>query len=281
MKFFSSRRLVYFIIAMIVTIALLTGSVLVRNRRTTPPAIQQFGNDVAGIFARVIDWPVSQAHQGYDSISQLLSTYQENTQLRTKVDNLAQEQVRAQVLENENKVLKNQLKLKSTLTDYSLVNATVISRTPSSWLSQLVINVGANAGIKKNMSVVAGKGLIGRISEVNQTTSKVELLSDDSESANRFAIQITNSAGKSVYGIVTDFDRNSNRIIMGEVTSKIKLKKGDKVITSGLGGITPKGLYVGKVERISNSSNGLSKSVIIEPATDFGNIPVVSVAIQK
>ncbi|MBM7543734.1 rod shape-determining protein MreC [Periweissella beninensis] len=281
MKFFSSRRLVYFIIAMIVTIALLTGSVLVRNRRATPPAIQQFGNDVAGIFARVVDWPVSQAHQGYDSISQLLSTYQENTQLRSKVDKLAQAQVRAQVLENENKVLKKQLKLNSTLTNYSLVNATVISRTPSSWLSQLVINVGQNAGIKKNMSVVAGKGLIGRISEVNKTTAKVELLSDDSETANRFAIQITNSAGKSVYGIITDFNRNTNRIIMGEVTSKIKLKKGDKVFTSGLGGITPKGLYVGKVERVTNSSNGLSKSVVIVPATDFGNIPVVSVAIQK
>lgn len=281
MKFFSSRRLVYFIIAMIVTIALLTGSVLVRNRRATPPAIQQFGNDVAGIFARVVDWPVSQAHQGYDSISQLLSTYQENTQLRSKVDKLAQAQVRAQVLENENKALKKQLKLNSTLTNYSLVNATVISRAPSSWLSQLVINVGQNAGIKKNMSVVAGKGLIGRISEVNKTTAKVELLSDDSEMANRFAIQITNSARKSVYGIITDFNRNTNRIIMGEVTSKIKLKKGDKVFTSGLGGITPKGLYVGKVERVTNSSNGLSKSVVIVPATDFGNIPVVSVAIQK
>lgn len=281
MKFFSSRRLVYFIIGVIVTIALLTGSVMIRDRRATPPFIQKIGNDVSGLIARVINWPVSETHRGYDSVAQLLSTYQENTKLRSKVDDLAQEKVRAQVLENENKALKDQLKLGHTLTDYSLMNAVVISRAPSSWMSQLVINVGQNDGVQKNMPVVAGKGLIGRISEVDGTTAKVELLSDDNEAANRFAIQVTNKAGETVHGIITSFDKDTNRIVMGEVTSKVKLEKGDKVITSGLGGVTPEGLYVGQVAEVKNGDTGLSKSVIIEPATDFGNIPVVSIAIHK
>lgn len=146
---FSTRRLVFVIIGIVVTVALLTGSVLVRNRRATPPAIQQFGNDVAGVVARVVNWPVAVTHGGYDSVAQLLDTYQENTQLRAKVDDLAQEKVRAQVLESENKALKNQLNLNETLTDYSLINATVISRAPSAWLSQLIINAGRNAGIKR------------------------------------------------------------------------------------------------------------------------------------
>ncbi|MCM0600759.1 rod shape-determining protein MreC [Periweissella ghanensis] len=281
MKFFSTRRLVFVIIGIVVTVALLTGSVLVRNRRATPPAIQQFGNDVAGVVARVVNWPVAVTHGGYDSVAQLLDTYQENTQLRAKVDDLAQEKVRAQVLESENKALKNQLNLNETLTDYSLINATVISRAPSAWLSQLIINAGRNAGIKKDMPVVSGKGLIGRISEVDRTTSKVELLSDDSGSANRFAIQITNKKGEAMYGIVSGYSRNANRLIVGQVTSNIKLHKGDQVLTSGLGGITPKGLYVGEVDSVHNDASGLSKSVYIKPATDFGNINFVSVAIEK
>lgn len=281
MKFFSTRRLVFIIIGIVVTVSLLTGSVMVRNRRQTPPVIQQFGNDVAGVIARVVNWPVSLTHDGYDSVAQLLDTYQENTQLRAKVDALAQEKVRAQVLESENQALKKQLNLSETLTDYSLINATVISRAPSAWLSQLVINAGQNTGIKKNMPVVSGSGLIGRISEVDRTTSKVELLSDDSSSANRFAIEITNKNGDALYGIVSGYDRNSNRLIIGQVTSNIKLHKGDQVITSGLGGITPKGLYVGKVDSIRNDASGLSKSIYIKPATDFGNINFVSVAVEK
>ncbi|CAH0417294.1 Cell shape-determining protein MreC [Periweissella fabaria] len=281
MKFFSTRRLVFVIIGFVVTVALLTGSVLVRNRRDTPPVIQQFGNDVAGVVARVVNWPVAVTHGGYDSVAQLLDTYQENTQLRAKVDALAQEKVRAQLLEKQNKALKDQLDLSETLTDYSLINATVISRAPSAWLSQLVINAGRNAGIKKNMPVVSGKGLIGRISEVDRTTSKVELLSDDSGAANRFAIQITNKKGDAMYGIVTGYNRNENRLIVGQITADIKLHKGDQVLTSGLGGITPKGLYVGEVDSIRNDASGLSKSIYIKPATDFGNINFVSVAVEK
>lgn len=281
MKFFSTRRLVYVIIGIVVTVFLIMGSVLVRNRRQTPPIIQQFGNDVAGVIARIVDFPVAATHNGYASVAQLLDTYQENTQLRTKVDALAQEKVRAQVLESENKDLKKQLNLNETLTDYSLINATVISRAPSAWLSQLVINSGQSAGVKKNMPVVSGSGLIGRISEVNQTTSKVELLSDDTSSANRFAIKITNKNDQTLYGIISGYNRNQNRLIVGQVTADIKLHKGDQVITSGLGGITPRGLYVGKVDTIKNDASGLSKSIYIKPATDFGNINFVSVAVEK
>lgn len=281
MKFFSTRRLVFIIIGIVVTVALLTGSVLVRNKKQTPPAIQQFGNDVAGVVAQVVDLPISVTRNGYQSVSDLLNTYQENKKLRSKVDSLAQAKVRGQVLENENKSLKKQLDLNETLTDYSLINATVISRAPSSWLSQLVINAGQNAGIQKNMSVLSGNGLIGRVSEVDKTTSKVELLSDDSNSANRFAIQISNDKGETLYGIISGYDRNSARLIIGQITSNTKLHKGDKVVTSGLGGITPKGLYIGKVDDIKNDSSGLSKSIYIKPATDFGNINFVSVAVEK
>lgn len=277
-KFFSNRRLVITVVILVVCFGLMGGSIAMRNRRSTPPLIQQFGNDIAGFADGIVAYPVNAVQGVADSVSGLMNAYTENRELKQKVSELAQVKVRDQTLAKENKQLKAELKLKNSLTDYSTVSAAVMSRTPSSWQQQLVINKGQTSGIKKNMPVLSGGGLIGRVAEVNKTNSKVELLSDTSESSNRFSIVINGTDGKSVNGIITGYNARTNELIMGQVTSTAKLKKGAKVVTNGMGGITPKGLYVGKVSRIGKDDYGLAKKVYIKPATNFNEINIVTVA---
>lgn len=277
-KFFSNRRLVITVVILVVCFGLMGGSIAMRNRRSTPPLIQQFGNDIAGFADGIVAYPVNAVQGVADSVSGLMNAYTENRELKQKVSELAQVKVRDQTLAKENKQLKAELKLKNSLTDYSTVSAAVMSRTPSSWQQQLVINKGQTSGIKKNMPVLSGGGLIGRVAEVNKTNSKVELLSDTSESSNRFSIVINGTDGKSVDGIITGYNARTNELIMGQVTSTAKIKKGAKVVTNGMGGITPKGLYVGKVSRIGKDDYGLAKKVYIKPATNFNEINIVTVA---
>lgn len=277
-KFFSNRRLVITVVILVVCFGLMGGSIAMRNRRSTPPLIQQFGNDIAGFADGIVAYPVNAVQGVADSVSGLMNAYTENRELKQKVSELAQVKVRDQTLAKENKQLKAELKLKNSLTDYSTVSAAVMSRTPSSWQQQLVINKGQTSGIKKNMPVLSGGGLIGRVAEVNKTNSKVELLSDTSESSNRFSIVINGTDGKSVNGIITGYNARTNELIMGQVTSTAKIKKGAKVVTNGMGGITPKGLYVGKVSRIGKDDYGLAKKVYIKPATSFNEINIVTVA---
>lgn len=277
-KFFSNRRLVITVVILVVCFGLMGGSIAMRNRRSTPPLIQQFGNDIAGFADGIVAYPVNAVQGVADSVSGLLNAYTENRELKQKVSELAQVKVRDQTLAKENKQLKAELKLKNSLTDYSTVSAAVMSRTPSSWQQQLVINKGQTSGIKKNMPVLSGGGLIGRVAEVNKTNSKVELLSNTSESSNRFSIVINGTDGKSVNGIITGYNARTNELIMGQVTSTAKIKKGAKVVTNGMGGITPKGLYVGKVSRIGKDDYGLAKKVYIKPATNFNEINIVTVA---
>lgn len=277
-KFFSNRRLVITVVILVVCFGLMGGSIAMRNRRSTPPLIQQFGNDIAGFADGIVAYPVNAVQGVADSVSGLMNAYTENRELKQKVSELAQVKVRDQTLAKENKQLKAELKLKNSLTDYSTVSAAVMSRTPSSWQQQLVINKGQTSGIKKNMPVLSGGGLIGRVAEVNKTNSKVELLSDTSESSNRFSIVINGTDGKSVNGIITGYNARTNDLIMGQVTSTAKIKKGAKVVTNGMGGITPKGLYVGKVSRIGKDDYGLAKKVYIKPATNFNEINIVTVA---
>ncbi|WP_195307492.1 rod shape-determining protein MreC [Weissella confusa] len=277
----TSRRLVVAVIVAIVTIGLIVISSRAQNSQKEPSLPTRVVSDVSGWVSSVVSSPVKAVSGGYEAVSGLLNTYKENQALTEKVDDLAQAKVQLQTLQAENRALKDQLQIENTLTDYKVVNAVVISRSPSNWQSQLIVNKGSNAGIKKGMSVMGSGGLIGRVSEVNTTNAKVELLSDDSQVADRFAIRVANKDGEVVDGIVTSFNQEKNLIVMGQITSDVALEKGDLVTTSGLGGVTPAGLYVGKVQKISQDDYGLSKKIYIKPATDFNNIPVVSVAIPQ
>ncbi|MFC6181421.1 rod shape-determining protein MreC [Lactiplantibacillus daowaiensis] len=279
-KFFSNRKLVIVIIVLIISFGLMSVSVAIRNKKSTPPLIQQFGNDVAGAVDRVIAWPVNGLQGASNSVSDLLNTYQENQKLKKQVDQLAQAKVNAQTAQAENKQLRKELKLNKSLTSYTAVTANVLTRTPSSWMNQFVISKGATSGIKKNMPVMSQSGLIGRVVEVNQTNAKVELISNSSSSADKFAIQVTNKSGSTVNGIVTGYDKSSNLIEMGSVTSKTKIEKGDKVVTSGLGGVTPKGLYVGTVASVKQDDYGLASEIRITPAANLSDLTVVTVAVK-
>lgn len=277
----TSRRLVVAVIVAIVTIGVIVISSRAQNSQKEPSLPTRVVSDVSGWVSSVVSSPVKAVSGGYEAVYGLLNTYKENQALTEKVDDLAQAKVQLQTLQAENRALKDQLQIENTLTDYKVVNAVVISRSPSNWQSQLIVNKGSNAGIKKGMSVMGSGGLIGRVSEVNTTNAKVELLSDDSQVADRFAIRVANKDGEVVNGIVTSFNQEKNLIVMGQITSDVSLEKGDLVTTSGLGGVTPAGLYVGKVQKISQDDYGLSKKIYIKPATDFNNIPVVSVAIPQ
>ena len=277
-KFFSNRRLVMIVVALVVAFGLMGGSVTLRNNRLTPPLIQQFGNDIIGFGNDIIASPANAVQNVFTNYSDLLNTYHENKELKQQVAEVAQTKVRDQVLAKENKQLKAELNMKNSMTDYELITAAVITRSPSAWQQQLVVNKGQSSGIRKNMPVMSASSLIGRVEEVNKTNSKIELLSDTSEAANRFAIEIDGKNGKTVNGVITGYQSETNELVMGQVTTKASISKGTKVYTNGMGGITPKGLYVGKVSRVGKDDYGLAQKVYIKPSADFNNLNVVSIA---
>lgn len=276
-KFFFNKKLVITLVALIISFLLIAFSITVRNNRSMPTFVQQFGNEAFGLVDRVISFPVAGiAHVG-GSVSDLLNTYEENQKLKQQIDSLAADKVENQTLRKENKQLKEQLKLDESLTDYSKISAHVLSRTPSSWQNQIIISKGSFAGVTKNAAVLSRKGLVGRVVEVNKTNSKVELLTTQNDSANRFAVQLE-SDGEVINGLITGYDRQKNQLIMGQITSKKKIKKNTEVITSGMGGNTPKGLLIGKVVKTADDDDGLATKVYIEPAADMTDLSVVTVA---
>lgn len=187
-----------------------------------------------------MNWPINLVSNGVANVEDLFNTQAENDHLKKQIDNLAQTKARNSSLEAENTQLKQALKLKKTLTDYTIINGSVISRAADTWSDLLVIDQGSRAGVKKNMPVMSGKGVIGRVVEVNSTTSKVELITTTDKSTNKFAVEADAANGKKVHGVISV--EGNNQLAFTQVVDGQKLKKGTRVYTSGMGGLSPKGL---------------------------------------
>ena len=277
-KPFFNKKLVITMVSLIIAFLLIAFSIFVRNDRSTPSFIQNIGNGAAGVVDKVVNAPVEGISRMTGSVSNLTDTYQENAQLKKKLDSMNALQVENETLKQENKQLKQQLSLNKSLTSYTDISTYVISRSPSTWQNQIVISKGSNAGITKGSAVVSDKGLIGRVMEVNRNNSKVELVTTQDDAADRFAVQLIDNNGQTVNGLITGYDTDTNLLVMGQITSKENVKKGTQVITSGLGGTTPKGLFVGTVEKVVNQQAGLPTKIYIKPAADMTNLNVVTVA---
>ena len=277
-KPFFNKKLVITMVSLIIAFLLIAFSIFVRNDRSTPSFIQNIGNSAAGVVDKVVNAPVEGISRMTGSVSNLTDTYQENAQLKKKLASMNALQVENETLKQENKQLKQQLSLNKSLTSYTDISAYVISRSPSTWQNQIVISKGSNAGITKGSAVVSDKGLIGRVMEVNKNNSKVELVTTQDDAADRFAVQLIDNNGQTVNGLITGYDTDTNLLVMGQITSKENVKKGTQVITSGLGGTTPKGLFVGTVEKVVNQQAGLPTKIYIKPAADMTNLNVVTVA---
>ena len=276
-KFFSNRKLVLTVICAIIAAGLITGS-LALGKKDKTPAVQKLGNDLFGAVSRVIAIPAYGMQTLSTNLNNFVATYEENERLRQDIDKLSATHAENKSLKEENRELKQLVGLKNSMTDYSLTPAIVLTRSPSSWQDLVTVNKGTANGVKKNQPVLAGNGLVGRVVEANYSTSKVELISDNNESANRFAIQVQAKDGNYVNGIITGYDKKTNEIIMGQVTEDKEVAVGSQVITSGLGGVTPKGLYVGKVAKVSKEDYGLANEIRIKPAAKLSNVNDVYIA---
>ncbi len=216
-----------------------------------------------------------------NSVSGFLGYFADKEKLHQEIERLKTENfnLKTQIVENEASKLENEqlrklLNLKSANTQFELETAQVIARNPSNWYNTLTIDKGAADGIALNQPVIsAGNSLVGRVGEVGTTWSKVILLTDTEHAAGAEVLR----SGE--YGICEgEGDISSNGgCRLSFVSKNANIIVGDTVITSGLGGIYPKGLVIGKIQKIRPDIQGISQYAVISPEADFKNLQAVFV----
>lgn len=178
-------------------------------------------------------------------------------------------------LEKEIKELKEALALNKTLTEYQPINATVLSRNRSYWLQNITIDKGKTKGLKEDMVVVTSNGLLGKISKVYQTSSEVKLITSNDVNY-KISVSVTTNHGD-IYAILNGYDKKTKTIQVTGVDKTSEVKEGDVIKTSGLGGMFPRGIYIGTVKEIKYDKYDLSKTLYVEMKQNFDEIHYVTV----
>lgn len=196
----------------------------------------------------------------------------ENKKLNEKVNKLTFESSKLIFLKKENKQLREQLGLVKK-EEFNLAAVNIIGQDPNNLVQFINIDKGSKDKIKENQPVIVSNNfLIGKITEVTPASSKVILITD---SHNKVNAQIQEADAN---GIVKG--EHGLGLIMEMIPQNKIIKRGDKVITSGIGNEFPVGLYIGQVEEINTTDNELFQKARISPSIDFKTLKVAFVIID-
>jgi rod shape-determining protein MreC len=270
-QFFLNKRLIILLVSIIVLVALIGFSLREREKLTWP---EQFIKDTAGWVQSLVSKPTNYVAGFFENLQDLTDTYEENKELKSRIENLVSLEAEVQELKKDNKELRDVLGEKETLRDLKPLPATVIGRNPDRWHEMIIIDKGNLQGVKKNMAVVTASGLIGKVKSVTQFSSTVQLLSA-MDPKNRISAIVQGTTD--VYGLVEGYDKEKKLLMVKAIPSSAKIEKGQTVITSGLGGIFPKGLMIGKVVEVNPDQYGLNQTALVKPGADFYDIKTVMV----
>jgi rod shape-determining protein MreC len=211
------------------------------------------------------------------SLWEIATVYQQNKMLKSEVEQLRQMQINSTEIIAENERLKVLLNYKQETTQFDLLAAKVIARDSSDWTNSIIIERGMKDGVAKNMAVVTPKGLVGSVSEVFDNCARVRLIIDPRNSVGG----IVQRAESRVAGVVDGDTSNRMMVKLTNVPRDADIVESDTIITSGFGGIYPKGILIGTISRIENEAGGLLKYAVVKPAVDFQRLEEVSVILYS
>jgi rod shape-determining protein MreC len=203
--------------------------------------------------------------ENYDTLAGFRS---ENERLRKRIQSLEIEKQRLLEAEATNLRLKRQLDFRSHLTG-AAITATIIANSASSWFQSCTIDKGSADGVLKGMAVVTPLGVVGQVVSVTARTAKVLLLTDPNSGID-VLVQRTRSRG-----IVSGSLENGT--VLKYVKRSEDIQAGDRLITSGLDGVFPKGMMVGAVIKVRKQHLGLFQFIEVLPAVQSARVEEVLV----
>lgn len=261
-----NRRLIIVLISIILIVIVAGLTAGVRGNLSWP---ERLVKDTVSFFQQAVSTPVKAVAGFFDDLSKILSLYEENKQLKSALQQFAQIEASNDMLRKENERLRQMLDAKSNLKEYKVYVAEVIARTHDSWYNIITINRGERDGIKPNMAVTTSSGLIGFIDSVSYFSSNVRLITDI-ERGNHISAIIQNH--EDTFGIVESYDSERGELVMRKIPLEATLQVRQKVISSGLGGIIPKGIIIGEVTEVREAEDQLTQMAYIQPVANLYNL---------
>lgn len=202
-----------------------------------------------GLWATYVDWKTVRA---------------ENLRLREEAQQLRVEALQVSEVQEENRRLRRLLGLKTAL-PMATVSGEVIAREWGGWVRSLTVNRGREDSVTRMTAVIVPDGLIGRVVDVRPSSSIVQVLTDPASTVGAHTLRTRTR------GIVEGDARGTLRFkyLSREAAD---LQTGDVVVSSGVGGLFPRGIPIGRVRAVDDRGSALFSFAQLAPAVDFGKV---------
>ena len=231
-------------------------------------------NSVQGLFYDSL-YKISSSFQFITNVSKVKTQNEELRKSNSKYQSKALE-YSASIKENER--LRSMFKFSELKDQYNYVGADIIGISGNSFTDGFIINEGEDKGIKKGMIAMTGEGLVGQVTSVGNNWSIVQCLSNKN-----IAVAALVHRTRDNNGIIKGYTDKNNKPLaeIDRLSLDSGVKKGDVIETSGLGGIYPAGIRIGKVLSVHEDKGEVMKSAIVQPYVDFSKIEEVFIVIPK
>jgi rod shape-determining protein MreC len=209
-----------------------------------------------------------------DELVQIRTLLEENESLKEQVAALTEENTLLQQDKYELNTLRQLVELDEQYGNYNKVGARIIGRDSGHWYSSFIIDKGSEDGLSLDMNVIAGGGLVGRITSLGPNWARVtSIISDNS---NVSGMTLSTQDNMIVSGSLKDM--TDGYISFSQlIDSKDLVKEGDKVVTSTISDKFLPNILIGYISSIDKDANNLTKSGRIVPAVDFEHLGEVLV----
>ncbi len=202
----------------------------------------------------------------------LVQVSRENDQLRQEIKHDKKINASFREAAAVNGRLQKLLGLEQSIKDPS-TTAQIIGMDPSIWFKTCTINKGSSSGIAKDMPVINPEGVVGQVIDVSPHYSKI-LAAIDPNSAIDAIVQRNRAQG-----IIKGDGRKRYQLLY--ILRESIVTRGDHIITSGMGGIFPKGLAIGQVSRVIKSRRGMFQKIMVKPAVDFRRLEYLTIILHR
>lgn len=224
---------------------------------------------------KFLSFPINFISNKIEIANEKNKMYEEYEQLKNQIKENEKYKLENEELKKQLEDMKKILDIDETIADYTFVNANVINRNVDYWNDTITINKGEYDGITKDMAVVIGNNLIGKIISTSTFNSTVRLITA-TDVIDKISVKIKNNDDYA-YGILNGYNDINDSYIIEGISQNDNIENGAIVTTTGMGDIFPSGIVIGVVSGISTDNFDLSKVLEIKSDVDFNNINYVTI----
>jgi len=198
--------------------------------------------------------------------------------LRARNSELENMLVEYSALKDENKQLRGMMNFKDTHSEYNYIGCNIIGKSGNGYLDQFVINRGSKDGIAKDMIAITAEGLVGQVVTVGTNWCMVQSLSNENLAVSAM-VESTNDNS----GILKGYKDSGKNLLakLYYLPLESTIAKDDVILTSGLGGLYPKGIRIGSVLSVEEDKGKVMKTALVKPYVDFNKIQELFIVVPK